>query len=1218
MKRRLLHVVALIMGLFCVLPASAQQDEKPCITIHTDAYDIVGPSNAFHIVLGTYQTDYYDIDCGWGLNEYEVFPMQVDSSTSDLGGTFIPITVSEEGLIRIYGDPANISCIDLEGGHVTKIEMDECVNLEILNLAHNDLAQLDLTGFEMLYAIYLTDNTFTPETPLVIGGPKPYLTILEIDIIDYMDQEFNFSDYPSLVAVDAYHNRALKKCDVSGCPNLMSLSLEMTDVEELDLSKNPLLFHLNISESRISSIDLSPLPKLQRFLSEHVSGWINTDVKLTSIDLTHNPELFYLRLAGNALTSVDLSHNPKLTNVGLDNNYLTALDVTANRDIYSLWVKDNCMDFATLPAPEATWGEYFYNQRPLPVAKSMKEGTALDLSSRVLRPGTRTIAWVMRQKYDAQPEELDPSLYSYADGKITFPTAIPDSVYVVYANDLFTEYTLQTSPFMVKTEAEYGQPSKIASWTVKTGHSGSVSFKVGMSGASPESPKTFYVDLGDGVLKPFTTTSALGLAEANVNAEISKGSKKMALYIPEDETLTLLSLDGIQLTAIDLTAATELIDLSLDDCNLSSVDLQYNRCLQTLDLSNNRLSKLDLNGVFGNYEKYALKSVKAANNNISSFVNNAATAQIQYIDLSGNRLTLFDDMNYDGLLKLNLANNRLSEAFKISYPEGLTELDLSGNNITEMQYYGLLELESLDISDNCFSFATLPLEWLSLGDGFSYGPQKNLPILTAGPGINLAAQDIEVDGSHTEFLWKRTDGTPLVEGTEVTGSAGVFKFPDPSVGQIYCEIGNPGLPQLYGQNAIKTTNFTVKPAPTTIVATFTTAENQEDGEIIFAANNTNELYIDWHGDGVEYLPYPVTETYTDYIEQTTYAGANVKVYTYGDPKDVTVFSIYDIKLSDCDYSRLSGAVCLAVGDAGLQDGKLVLPEKSEVLTQLTLGGNNFTALPEASRFPNLQMLSMNHLNIPALDLSAYKALQVFAGSYSSIADIKFGNPQLWFADLSGNNLETIDLNGLPSLNQIGLMSNKLSTIDLSPVKATIQSLSLVGNRFTFATLPLQSDYPNLTVYYYGNQAPIEVTPQDGVVDLSSQYDVNGVPSEFYWFFDAIIEDPLSGEVSGEQLIEGEEFTMDKGVTTFLESFLGQNRVMAVIYNSEFPNAYLKTNLFNVVAASLAEVDAADNAPVDVYNIQGACVRRGVAPGDALKGLQPGVYIVNGKKYAVTK
>ncbi|MDE5880626.1 MAG: hypothetical protein K2H60_02755, partial [Muribaculaceae bacterium] len=419
--RKTLSLICFLMAFILAVPHSAAarkrtrgSEENPIITIKTDAYNVIGPTNSFGIMLGSTETDYFDIDTGFGLQEMEVEPWQIVDGT--ITGTYKSLQVNEDGMIRIYGDASKIDMIQLQGGNVTEIDMTPCVNLEVLDLSHNSLKALDLTPFTNLYAVYLSDNTFTEETPLKVGAPKNKLAILEIDIVDHLDQSFNLSDYPAMQAFDAYHNTDLWNLDPTGCPELLTMSIELTNVSTLDVSKNPKLISLNISETRITDIDLSNNPNLMTLMAEHASGWINTSSHLNGVDLSKLPELSILYLGGNGLNSIDLSHNPKLSTLSLRRNNLTSLDLSGNPALYSVNIMKNDMDFSTLPAPQETWGEYFYSQNEIKLSKSMDFTGPLDLSAKVLRPDTETFVTVFKKSVDGNDEILDPALYSYSDG----------------------------------------------------------------------------------------------------------------------------------------------------------------------------------------------------------------------------------------------------------------------------------------------------------------------------------------------------------------------------------------------------------------------------------------------------------------------------------------------------------------------------------------------------------------------------------------------------------------------------------------------------------------------------------------------------------------------------------------------------------------------------------------------------------------------------------
>ncbi|MDE6582335.1 MAG: hypothetical protein K2K47_07400, partial [Duncaniella sp.] len=580
--------------------------EEPIITFHTAVYDNVGETNAFHFYLGAKEPTYVDIDCGFGSIETEVGVASFDPEAGGISGTVITCTVSAEGMVRVYGDASKIDYIDMEGCYITDISFPQLTEVEILNLSYNELKGLDLSHMSKLQALYLNNNTFS-ETPLLIGPDKPDLAILNMSIIDNLDPSFDLSDYPAMRSFEAWHVPSLTRIDPSKCPDLLKLSIDLTNVSTIDLSQNPALLILNVGDTRISELDLSHNKYLTELYCGHMAAGYG-QYAMTSLDVSCLPNLQRLFCPGNAFTSLDVSGCPKLTDLSCSHNYLTEISLDANPDLINLNVAMNLMTFATLPAPRETFNEYVYYQRPIAVDRSYAVGTTLDFSSQVLREGTVTQGFLYKvtETEPDFPVLLDNEYYTYADGKITLNKELTDSVTVLFTNDMLSMYDLSTSKFMVKKAADMGKPSPVADITyyptIKN-----VELKVGVQGASPESPKQFKVDFGDGNLVDFTATSSTLPETVNVTGT---RSGHIIIYMPENTDISALGISGQRLMSIDLSRAFTLAQLSITDCQLPAIDLTWNRCLTSLDLSRNHLSKLDLTEPNGSYGKNVLAEIK--------------------------------------------------------------------------------------------------------------------------------------------------------------------------------------------------------------------------------------------------------------------------------------------------------------------------------------------------------------------------------------------------------------------------------------------------------------------------------------------------------------------------------------------------------------------------------------------------------------------------------
>jgi len=201
--------ISLAAGLLLMAASATAQtaDEQPIITFKTNIYETYGGTNAFHFVLGATEETYIDVDCGFGRDEYLVGPATFDSEAHAIIGTVVTCNVNSDGMVKIYGDASLIDYFDAEGCYIETIDLGDCLNLDILDLQHNELKSLDLSRYTKLSALYLTDNPFTPETPLIVGENHPNLTILEVDIIDYISPDFDITTYPELVSFDGLRHK---------------------------------------------------------------------------------------------------------------------------------------------------------------------------------------------------------------------------------------------------------------------------------------------------------------------------------------------------------------------------------------------------------------------------------------------------------------------------------------------------------------------------------------------------------------------------------------------------------------------------------------------------------------------------------------------------------------------------------------------------------------------------------------------------------------------------------------------------------------------------------------------------------------------------------------------------------------------------------------------------------------------------------------------------
>lgn len=1176
------NISRFLLSLACVaFPClvSAAESEEPIISFHTSIFDTYGAANSFHITLGATEETYIDIDYGYGPTEELIKAAAFDADAGGMTGTSISITVSKAGNVKIYGDASKIDYIDMEGCYITDLSFPTLTNVEILNLKHNELRGLDLSPLTKLMAVYLDDNPFSKETPLVLG-PKPNLGILSMNIIDWLTPDFDMTMYPNLRSFSAFDCPTLTRLDPSKCPGLLQLSIDGSNVSQLDVSKNESLLILNITQTRITEIDLSHNPYLTEFYAQHVGAY-NQQYKLSSIDLSHNPELVRLYVDGNNLTELDLSNNSKVVSFGCSRNHLRGVSFDNIPNMTLVDISRNNMDFNTMPVPRASFTEYTYQQYDLPVARSYKVGDVIDFTDRVIRKdGSRTDAVIFaysKEKAD-EPYILDDEYFSFDNGKMTLNKACPDSVYIAYHNSVFPEYDLRTTPFKIKTAEEYGKPSAAIKYRTPASVK-EYSFGIGFAGATPENPVTFYVDFGKGELMPFTATTSTIPQTPNVTG--TRVGIEGVIYAAENTDLTAFGIEDVKLSRLDVTAADALAYIKVKNCNLSAIDLDWNRYLNDINFSGNNLTSVKIDNRNSAYIKSFMKNINFANNKISEFVYEPYS--LINLDLSNNQLTAFDLYHATNLVNFNLANN-LVEELNLQDCESLRTLDVSGNLLSAIAVPDYTPLQKLNIAGNRIPLNGIPAHG-SFAD-YCYAPQRVVEISKKAPSINLSNQYVKQGGKETKFVWKRSsDNSEITDGIVETDK-GRFRFADSSLGLIYCEMSHEAYPDFKEENIVRTSEVMTAEPPKNAFATVTPARDCTVSMSLAVCDTDNnektdpdvEIYVDWIGNG-DMEQYVLHQNYTAFTA-SAFKDTQARFYTYDDKNNIRVFSI-SAPLKQIDCTQLNDCSAFFIYGFTGNTADMNIPV-GEQLNELGLQECGLTTI-DFENTPNLTLLNLNNNSLQNLDVSTLKNLGCLYASNNPGLKVKIDNPRLWEIALMDCELTSLDLSKAPAAQQVWLSNNSLKSIDVEGLN-NLKVFTIDNNEFDILTLPLPKE--TYYLYNYSNQKPVEAVHEYGRVDLSRYAERDGVKTKYQWFIDTPYFDE-SGNLYGEDLYEDEEYRMENGVTHFLKPF---DNVMCVMTNDLFPKLYQYTQLMNVVSGIdevIMNIDT--DKDVEYFNLQGVRV-----------------------------
>lgn len=271
------------------------------------------------------------------------------------------------------------------------------------------------------------------------------------------------------------------------------------------------------------------------------------------------------------------------------------------------------------------------------------------------------------------------------------------------------------------------------------------------------------IDWGDGTPVSYVPEKPGGVQEitgtvlgSTVTLEAPKG-------------LVMLSAEDCELTAIDLSKATEMRSLYLQHNLLTSINVSTLSALTDLNLADNALASVTLSTTkLPNIETLDLSS-----NPLTTTSFSYATTKLQYLNLADNQyktLTISKAANLDALI---VSGNQLTS---LGLPGNISLLDARGNNVSKitmppagmpMMQQCLLDDNALatldlsasanlntltiarngaqsvvlpakakfqvyDCSDNALSFGSLPVKAYKPTVYFAYAPQAELDITGCG------------------------------------------------------------------------------------------------------------------------------------------------------------------------------------------------------------------------------------------------------------------------------------------------------------------------------------------------------------------------------------------------------------------------------------------------------------------------------------------------------
>lgn len=593
--------------------------------------------------------------------------------------------------------------------------------------------------------------------------------------------------------------------------------------------------------------------------------------------------------------------------------------------------------------------------------------------------------------------------------------------------------------------------------------------------------------------------------------------------------------DSHCLKTLDPSPCQYLQQLSVDNTGLHTLDVTHNPYLQILNISDSPIGEIDLSQNSYLVELYCANEGQAADNAKLSTLDVSHNTHLQRIFCSGNNLTTIDVRGLYNLITLDAANNRMTSIrgvdFILEDPEDLP-----------------VELASLDLSGNYFSYATLPMvDELTY---FYYDLQHELPVKkeygVCENGYLDLSEYITRDGTENAIVMAciARDGFSydyqLFEDKDFTfdPETGIIRFLTPQTDSVQVAIINS---YFYGTTLL-TTKFLVRSAedygqPVPLMS-FAPA-NDAAIEFTVATNVSEPLYVDF-GNG-ERIQYDMT-------------AHNPMIINGQSAGQVTLYGSVAMKLEQLQMDHQP----LLTIDLKLQDGLRTLSltncelraldlSWNNQLRQLDLSGNAISELDLTGDNDAFNKNMLTDVNISNNNMKVF----VPGKSSATFLHLNAANNELTeldltdmyslkTLDLSTNYFTELDLSGCANLSELNIANNSISQLDLS-ANTLLQSADVHNNHLTFSTL-YAAGQPRNCLMTYAPQLPIQISPMATGIWIRNEWNIDGHMTQFLW-----------REIGTElALTEGIDYILLDGKTTFLEPIYGKN-IYCEMQNDLFPD-----------------------------------------------------------------
>lgn len=1027
---------------------------------------------------------------------------------------------------------------------LTILDVSGLSNLLVLNCQSNQLAFVDISTLTKLYSFDCSFNKI-PLSKLPLKLPSSYGTFSYSQQTPF-SEEHSISigetiDYSSEAIISGtattfvwYKNNVkLEGTDNSGkfipssegiyyCTMNNSKFYSLTIATGKTKVGNPIEFDTLDVEALRSIRDNSPddSPLRTAWADDRpVSSWTGiywngiypqrvkqlslSSKKLTSLDLTKLSSLETIDCTYNQLKTLKVDGLSNLTSLSCTANQLETIDLTTTPKVKSLYCEYNKISLSRLPLKLLEPGGYYrYSpQNKIYDEKTISSGELIDFSSEATIDGASTVfTWF---KNNIKIENTDQS------GKFV-PTE-DGYYYCQMTNSKFIGLTILTNTIKIGTPPEFDQQDVDALKSIRD------------------------------------NAPANSLLKVNWADDELIGSWTGVLWTPTlPKKVSRLIINNMQLTSLNVSKLTGLIQLYCSKNNLTTLDLSGLTLLSTIDCSYNRLSSINLTGIANLYSincienNFSFTTLPLLPYNIYSYYSSPqkllfeekTIALGETIDFSSESLvrtqpTYFtwykDNIRIDGTDqsgKYKPTTNGVYYCTMVNYTFSNLRLTTNKIYVGTTSDYNSTDVEALKlIRDNAPADSPLKTEWadenqIDLWAGVTW--RNDIPKKVVE--LSISAKKLkELSVVSFASLEKLNCDNNELASLNVTGLLNLStvdcsnnKLPFSSL-PVRLPVSG-GTYEYSPMNLLYEERTSIAEEPINY-----TLESKIDGSLSNFFWYKNDVKIEGTDQTGKYIPLEEGE-YHCTMTNSKFPGLTLTTNI------VKVYKLPEFDMQDVEALKT------------LRDNS---PADSPLKTQWadngkfsTWEGVEWTSYP-TKKVKNLQLSNMS---LKTLDVTSFSGLEQLYCNNNQLTSLKIsGLLNLNYLSCTNNLFESIDIAGLPKIKNLFCHNNRISFSKL-PIK-----LSVSGGNFQYWPQGLVFDERIIAV--------------GETIDFSSESLINGKSTVFNWYKNNIL---ISGtDQSGKYKITGVGY------------------YHCVMTNTNFPGLTITTN--KVITSILHEFDPGDVA-----------------------------------------